>query len=564
MRTNKLFILFLMAISIVLTSCKDFLNEPYRNGSEYSTYYNTIYKMQEVLNSAYNVLQSDKFVESEWVFGEACGDDVTSAGEGGTGTRADLVNFKFNTNNVYIKNRWDINYQGIHYVNQVIYNAHKVELTLQNYASYQNLRSIVGQAKFLRALFYFNLVKTFGGVPIRPEEEQVDKMVIPRSTKEEVYAYIDKDLREATVMLNPITRYDNANLGKASMGATVALLMKSQMYQAKPGDGSDHWKEMVKLGEYFVEGAPMTLAEMLQYDPQTENWEDLRIRLLFQPDSCRIKTGEKAEKYENPEDALQPLQNAYDLALTSRGGITMAYHEQWWKIGEFCKGSIFEVNFKESADGTTNDTNEGNSIYDQLLDNNEVHVSSDFYKFIIGDPRQKEIALEFGEMTPDGIRVPTNPGTIGVMKWYTAQTEKPQYTGDNGKNRRYLRYADVVLMYAEALNECNEGARALTQLNKTKTVANSITKIGELYPAGGYTIMRDNIWDERRRELAFEWDRFFDLVRQGRAPEVLHQFSRTYVYARGLYFKEGINEVFPIPQTEIDITNGVVTQNPGY
>ena len=66
-------------------------------------------------------------------------------------------------------------------------------------------------------------------------------------------------------------------------------------------------------------------------------------------------------------------------------------------------------------------------------------------------------------------------------------------------------------------------------------------------------------------ELCFEFDRFFDIVRQGRAKALLQKFALDYtVNQRGMYFREGVNEIFPIPQTEIDVSNGVVTQNPGY
>ena len=103
--------------------------------------------------------------------------------------------------------------------------------------------------------------------------------------------------------------------------------------------------------------------------------------------------------------------------------------------------------------------------------------------------------------------------------------ERPLYTGDNGKNRRIIRYPEVVLIYAEALNECGEGARALEQLNTNKRQANIIDGNGNLYLAGGYGYMRDQIWSERRKELCFEWDRFFDLVRQKRAAEVIKAFG---------------------------------------
>ena len=83
-------------------------------------------------------------------------------------------------------------------------------------------------------------------------------------------------------------------------------------------------------------------------------------------------------------------------------------------------------------------------------------------------------------------------------------------------------------------------------------------------PSYGY--MRDQIWAERRLELCHEWDRFFDIVRQGRAARIFRAFASesSTTHKRGQLFIEGVNEIFPIPQTEIDLSNGVVTQNPGY
>jgi hypothetical protein len=119
-------------------------------------------------------------------------------------------------------------------------------------------------------------------------------------------------------------------------------------------------------------------------------------------------------------------------------------------------------------------------------------------------------------------------------------------------------------MYAEALNEIGKGAEALEQLNSNKSVVNQINNSSTLYIGGGYGYLRDQIWKEREIEFAFEWDRFFDIVRQGRAKQVLTTFANLHSNKRGLYFREGVNEVFPIPQTEVDLSNGVVTQNPGY
>lgn len=119
-------------------------------------------------------------------------------------------------------------------------------------------------------------------------------------------------------------------------------------------------------------------------------------------------------------------------------------------------------------------------------------------------------------------------------------------------------------MFAEALNECGNGAEALEQLNSYKAVVNELNNSSSLYIGGGYGYLRDQIWKERRIEFSYEWERFWDIVRQGRAASALKTFSTMRPNKRGLYFREGVNEIFPIPQTEVDISNGVVTQNPGY
>ena len=160
------------------TSCEDFLDKEVLGYSTDKDYYDTKYKLQSALDATYDILQSDTFNDSEWRFGEALADDVIGTDEGLGSEMGQLVHFRFTNSNTYIKNRWDINYKGIHYANQVIANAHKVELTSDAYTEYQTVREILGQAKFLRALFYFNLARTFGGVPIRPELESVDR---PRS-----------------------------------------------------------------------------------------------------------------------------------------------------------------------------------------------------------------------------------------------------------------------------------------------------------------------------------------------------------------------------------------------
>lgn len=544
---------------ISLTGCDDFLDKDVYGNSTDENYYDTQYKLQAALNATYDVLQMDLFNECEWRFGEACADDVWGGDEGLSSQMGQLVQFRFNTSNEWIQNRYKINYKGIHRANQVIANAHKVRLSVDDYVSYKAVREILAQAKFLRAFYYFNLVKTYGGVPIRPEVETVNNLVIPRSSADEVYAYIEKDLREAAIMLP--ARYMGNDAGKASGGAAIALLMKVLMYQSTPGVVSDTWKEMMRLGEFFVGGKSMTFGDILKYDSSNEDWESLRKRLWFKPKELNTAT----DPYETSATQLPELNNAYSIEYKDYYGKNISYADQFFQTGEFSKGSIFEVVFKESADGSAGDTNEGGSVYDNHYSSSpQIWTTADIIQQIFSSDPRRDFTIGHQQYAPDGDLCQSGPGRYLSLKWYTPIKDRPQYGGDNGKNRRLIRYVEVLLMYAEALNECGSGAEALLQLNKNKTQVNTINNSSTLYIGGGYGQMRDQIWKERRIELCFEWDRFFDLVRQKRAAEVIRTYGANRANKRGYYFREGVNELFPIPQSEIDISNGVIEQNSGY
>ena len=487
--------ILIVAVALGFCSCSDFLDKELQGNPSKENYYSTLYQLQEALNATYNILQSNTYMNCDWIFGEACGDDVVGNDESGTNQIAQLVNFNFTTSNDWILRRYTINYKGINRANQVIANAHKVQFADQDISNYTNLREIVGQAKFLRALFYFNLVKTYGGVPIRPEEEDLEDLTIPRSSKEEVYAYIEKDLREAAVMLR--SKFLDASAGKVGCGAAVALLMKVLAYQAEPGVVSDKWSEIVSLGEYFVEGKNLTFEEILHFDNYNESWDESRTNMWFKPKELLTKD----EKYETLDTSLPALANEYSLEAKSRyDGSTLHYRELYYERGEFCSRSIFEVVFKESANGLKDDQNQGTGIFQDIF-MNRMFASSSFSNEVSTDPRRDEIILLHASVTFDGERLEVPPGKKGCMKWYTPKVERPKDENDNGKNRRIIIYPEVVLWYAEALNETGDRSKSLLQLNSVKTIANKITNVSTLYKAGTYLEMREQIWKERRIEL---------------------------------------------------------------
>ncbi|SDG93369.1 Starch-binding associating with outer membrane [Pedobacter terrae] len=176
--------------------------------------------------------------------------------------------------------------------------------------------------------------------------------------------------------------------------------------------------------------------------------------------------------------------------------------------------------------------------------------------FETGDPRKDATILFPGETTPQGDFIKTNVVNIGYnQKSYVPFSMFVSGNQGSQQNFRVLRFADILLMNAEAANELNNPSLALTSLNKVRARARgTATGILPDVTTTDKVALRAAIYKERQVELALESDRLFDVIRQGRGVEVFG--------VKG--FKANKNEVWPIPQTEIDLSGGLLTQNPGY
>jgi len=177
--------------------------------------------------------------------------------------------------------------------------------------------------------------------------------------------------------------------------------------------------------------------------------------------------------------------------------------------------------------------------------------------FETGDPRRDATILFRGETTPQGDLVPTTvPNERYNQKSYVPfNTRISGFNEGAQQNFRVLRFADVLLMNAEAANELGNPSQALTSLNRVRRRARgSNTTILPDVTTTDQTALRNAIWKERQVELAMENDRYFDVIRQGRALQIFGPKG----------WKANKNEVWPIPQTEIDLSGGLLTQNPGY
>ncbi len=356
-----------------------------------------------------------------------------------------------------------------------------------------NLRTrYLAEAKFVRAYSYFRLVRAFGDVPLRLSvPKDATEYNIPRTPKADVYAAIEKDLTEAAAVLPQ--NYGATDLGRATKGAALALHAKVSMYQAKWQQVFDLTTQVISSGQYSL----------------VKDYEAL----------FRIAN-------ENSTESVFEIQN--ELIPSNKDASNSQYSQVQGVRGVNGGGWGFNVPTEALSKA-----------------------------FEAGDPRRDATIIFRGETTPSGDAI----AATGDNPMYNQKSYVPFklfVTGFNEgaqQNVRVIRYADVLLMNAEAANEIGNSTQALASLELVRARARGASKtILPKITTTDKTALRTAIWNERHYELAMEFDRYFDVIRQGRGTQVFGPKG----------WKAGKNEVWPVPQNEIDISAGVLTQNPGY
>lgn len=346
---------------------------------------------------------------------------------------------------------------------------------------------LIGEAKFLRAFTYFTLVRTYGGVPIVdhvpvPGNEDDRVMQLTRKSKEEVYAFIEKDLRDAINALPEKSAYTGANVGRASKGAAYALLAKVSLYQKK-------WQQVI--------------------------------------DNCNMVTGYSLTPDFQEIYKITGENNAESIfEIQGQGGIGKPGIQQYSQTQGARGAGGWGWGFSTPSQGLVDAFNEQ------------------------GDTERRDATIIFRNSTLYDGRVV--PATV-ENPYYNYKAYSSNFSGndDSDANIRYLRYAEVLLMKAEALNELNQTSAAAPFLNQVRNRAGLANTT-----ATTQADFRTAIYKERRLELAFEHDRWFDIIRTGQAQAAMAANGKTFV--------TGKHEVYPIPQSFINESKGLSQQNPGY
>jgi hypothetical protein len=486
----------------LITACEKFLDEPPQGAITEEAIRTTPSAAEDLVTGVYNALWDENVHGFNYVGvtnipsddadkGSSPSDGATSFGR--------LDNLDMDASVGILNDIWSGYYRSIARVNQAL-----DKLPLSPVAEAAKAR-LEGEVKFLRAYFYFNLVRLFGGVPLLERVPSPNELNNPefqtRATAAEIYALIISDLKYAAKYL-PLK--GEIATGRATKGAAMGLLAKVFLYQ-------QNYQRAFELTDSIVAG------QVGAYDllPNYENiWREVgnnSIESLFE-----VQTGVNTAC-----NAAIPI---YSVSQGPRAGGRRGWADLGFGFGTPSESLLNEYELNDRRRAAT-------------------------IIFINPPP--------LGTRLWDGYRIPSRDSVendrYNYKAYHSRTAERNCGVNDRlPKNLRILRFGEVLLIHAEA-------AFAIGRPDVAKGDIDRLRARAGLLPVP--VISREAIWHERRLELAMEHDRFFDLVRQeavqpGRAVQAFAAHGKTFTKNR--------NEVFPIPLTQIQLSAGRLMQNPGY
>jgi hypothetical protein len=483
-------IIIITSLFIVNACSDDYLDNTKVYAEDSESFFNSEADYYNALVAAYDPLQST-FINV--LMGEIASNNTLCGGESATDVQGyqqidDMIHTPVNSE---LQSLWSFMYGGVNRAAYII--------EFQDKTDFDGKEVIIGEARFLRAYYNFELVKWFGAIPIKPEGRFVvgDEQTIPRASVADVYALIESDLQVAVSNL----AYTAPQVGRVTKGAAEALLGKVYLYQDKFTEAAAILESVITNGSYSLEPDYNKI-----FETQGENG-----------------TGSVFEvQYTDVEGA------GFGCLQCSEGNVAVGFQGVRGYDGDlFTSGFSFNVPTQEMVD-----------------------------QFETGDNRKKVAILDIEAWSTDtGASYTTGYEHTGFFnRKYIPRKRSAAAAGDlnltNPNNYRAIRFADVLLMAAEAFNRSSspDDAKAKMYLNKVRERAfgntdNNITTTG--------TNLTAIIYKERRVEFVGEGHHFFDLVRTGRGTNISG-------------FAAGKHEVFPIPLEEIQFSQGNWSQNQNY
>jgi hypothetical protein len=516
MRNSLKIASFILAVTMVTSSCDDFV-EVAPIGETSANYFNSEAEYEKALIGAYDLLQA-----TFWnvLTGVVASDDFIAGGDSSnldqpTLQKVDKMTQSPSDNN-QLRDIWSLMYAGINRSNYLLEFKDKTEFARKS--------NIIAQTYFLRAYFTFELAKFFGNIPLAIDESSGTKRILEKRVQfgdqfeinrvgsiAEVYSLIEEDLKAAIPNL-PVNQTENYEITK---GAAQALLGKVYLYHAKFDaskftDAADQFENVIISGKYeLLQGA--------EYQDFFESGHQNSLESVFEV------------QYTGVEGA------SWDCLVCSEGSYFVQFNGP-----------------RSPYSDTTFGTGWGFNLPTQNL------VDA----FDAGDLR-KDVTIY--DLTGNTSYSESRENTGYFNRKYISRKADPRVGSDplnHENNYRAIRYADVLLMAAEA-----NLSKSPQDVSKAQGYLDQVRDRAFGNTTNRVTATEETIFAERRLELAGEGHRFFDLVRTGRAKVAFDTYNTNKPAEFGeISFDEDKNEIFPIPLVELELANAITRwgQNPGY
>lgn len=415
-------------------------------------------------------------------------------------------------------------YVGIFRANQVLDNVPDITMD-------ENLKSrLLGEAKFFRGFYYYQLALLFGKVPLMLKTSLPTDLPFP-SSQSEVYDQAAKDLTDATTALPP--SYSGNDLGRATAGAAHAMLGKVYMQQKK-------WPEAVAALQPIVEGSLASNYGLMNnyrdnFIAATENNRESVFEFQYETNPADNHDDDTDSRVDN----LNYGSSVGRFIAPTPMGFADAQARQW----------VIDELLQE------------NTVKDPITENpsiqRDTRIDASFL-YANTDVRGPNFTSVYGQRWAS--RYPGGNNNIYFRKFLSDATLNTEvFNGNN--NYRYIRYADVLLMYAECLNEVNRTGDAYQYVDRVRDRA-GLAPLAVAKPnlQPGLSFL-NQLKHERVTELSGEGHRWADLARWGDLSPLLS--SRDEGFAT---FEVGKHELFPLPQLDLDINPNMDAsgQNPNY
>ena len=531
--------------TLSLSSCNDWLTEETPGTTTVSEFFTSLSTVEAVVNAAY-VPMTWEFGTTyypEWYFGDIVSDDALKGGQDindGADLR-ELENFKANSDNEILLGYYRAQWQGIQRANLAIDEIPTTRIETEGdeaekQAKYRD--RYLGEAYFfLRGFYYFRLARMFGGMPlIGYVIKSSNQWAQTRSTMDETLNFAIEDFKRAENLLWEKDKYSDEELGRATKGAAEAMLLKANLYRADYQRNAGNETEAQK---YFAEAAKWG-KEVIK-SRQYSLWPNYLDNFRLANENGRESVFEIQYTEEATSDYGGEGYTRGTMTTILQRSRSSAFGEAGWGYNRPTQNLYNEY---EAGDARRDET---------ILIPTDEQIETPAQEIYCGDRMLNRKYAMY------------NDGTNGGIYKLAHATRSP-------KNNIQIRYADVLLMYAEACCETGDLPSAKTALKEVRDRA-GLSQFPYTAVIQGQTVtfndsqedLRKAIRHERRVELAMEGHRWFDLTRWGIAKETMDTYMAGETEeAKELYgtFQKGKHELFPIPSKEIDLSG--IEQNPNW